>query len=125
VKIGSYVVQKGKKNSTGAHGGGGVRKFEPHYFLTMGVHNNSVKQKKIRFSTKILRDYIWHQTTLVTLYVPIHPWTIVEPSGPVWPFAKGVEPPIGPTASHLALDRWIQSITTQHWSSNRLSSSAE
>jgi len=22
-----------------------VGKFEPHYFLTMGVHNNSVKQK--------------------------------------------------------------------------------
>jgi len=30
----------------------------------MGVHNSSVKQKKIRFSTKILRDYIWHHTTM-------------------------------------------------------------
>ena len=41
-------------------------KFEPHYFLTTGVHNNSLKQK-ITFSTKNLRDYIWHQTISVAL----------------------------------------------------------
>jgi len=60
-----------------------------------------------------------------TLHVPIHPRTTVKPLGPVWPFAKGLEPLIGPTESHLALDRWIWSRTTQHWSGNRLSSSAE
>jgi len=41
------------------------------------------------------------------------------------PFANGLEPPIRPTASHPVLDRWIRSSTTQHWSGNRLLSSAE
>ena len=41
------------------------------------------------------------------------------------PFANGLEPPIRPTASHLVLDCWIRSSTTQHWSGNRLLSSAE
>jgi len=40
-------------------------------------------------------------------------------------FAKGLEPPIGPTASHLVPDRWIRFSTTQQWSGNRLSSSSE
>jgi len=29
----------------------------------------------------------------------------LEYLGPAWPFAKGLEPSIGPTASHLAPDR--------------------
>jgi len=37
-------------------------------------------------------------------------------------FAKGLEPPIRPIASHLAPDRWIRFNTTQHWSGNGLSS---
>jgi len=44
VKIGSYVVQKGKKNEQVPTEEGGVGKFEPHCFLTMGVQNNSVKR---------------------------------------------------------------------------------
>ena len=46
MKIGSYVVQKGKKKIEQVPTeGGGVGKFEPHYFLTMWVQNNSVKQQ--------------------------------------------------------------------------------
>ena len=45
MKIGPYVVQKGKKIEQVPTEGEGVGKFEPHYFLTMEVHNNSVKQK--------------------------------------------------------------------------------
>jgi len=41
----------------------------------------------------------------VTLHVPIHLWTTVELLGMCDPFAKELEPPIGPTASYLALDR--------------------
>jgi len=63
VKIGSYVVQKGKKIEQVPTEGEGWENLNPIIFLTMGVHNSSVKQKKIRFSTKILRDYIWHQTS--------------------------------------------------------------
>jgi len=40
-------------------------------------------------------------------------------------FAKGLEPPIGLTTSHLSPDRWIRFSTSSHWSGNRLSSSAE
>ena len=39
-------------------------------------------------------------------------------------FAKGLEPPVRPTAAHLALNHWIWFSTTQHWSVNHLSSSA-
>jgi len=41
----------------------------------------------------------------VTLHVPVHLSTTDEHLGPVWPLAKGLEPPIGPTALHLAADR--------------------
>jgi len=64
-------------------------------------------------------------SSLVTLHVPIHLRTTVEPLGAVWPVTKGLEPLISVTASHLAPDRWIWSRTTQHWSGNRLSSSVE
>jgi len=52
-----------------------VRKFEPHYFLTMGVHNNSVKQKKsdlaqksygITFGTRLL----WSHCTCRSIHGP-------------------------------------------------------
>jgi len=57
----------------------------------------------------------------------IHFWTPTtdEPLGHVWPYAKGLELPIRPTAPHLAPDCWIWFSTTQHWSGNCLSSSAE
>jgi len=41
------------------------------------------------------------------------------------PFAKGLEPPIGLTTSHLAPDHWIRLSTTQHWPGNCLLSSTE
>ena len=58
--------------------GEGVGKFEPHYFLTMGVHNHSVKQKKsdlaqksygITFGTRLitLNDVSIRRTTVCIL----------------------------------------------------------
>jgi len=48
-----------------------------------------------------------------------NPWGLCGPS------AKQLEPPIGPTASHLAPDRWIWFSTTQHWFGNGLLVNAE
>jgi len=53
-----------------------------------------------------------------------NPWTTVEPLGPLWPFAKGLEPLIRPPR-HTWLDCWPQFSTTQQWSGNRLSSSTD
>jgi len=47
------------------------------------------------------------------------------PLGQRGSFAKGLEPPMRSATPHLAPDHWIRSGTTQHWSGNRLSSSAE
>ena len=66
-------------------------------------------------------------STLVISHVPIRPWTTVELLELVWcgPFANGLETSSWPTASHLASDRRVWPCTSQHWSSNRLSPSAE
>jgi len=61
----------------------------------------------------------------VTLHMPIIHGLQSSPWGHCGPFAKGLEPLIGPTTSHLAPDHWIQYSNTQHWSGNRLSSSTE
>jgi len=60
-----------------------------------------------------------------TLHVPIHLWTTVDPSGPVWLVCRGTEITDRPTASDLALNCWVRFSTTQRWSCNRLSSSAK
>ena len=79
-------------------------------------------------STDVLTSHHSHtssRSSLVTLHMPIHLCTTVEPLGPVWPLCQVTEPLIGPTASHLAPHCWIRFGTIQHWSGNRLLSSAE
>jgi len=48
-----------------------------------------------------------------------------SPLGLFGPFVKGLEPPIRPTASHVAPDCWIHFSITHHWSAICLSLSAE
>ena len=66
---------------------------------------------RMRRSTDVLINHHLHTSSIpptlsssVTLHVPIHLWTTVEPLGHVWPLAEGLELPITPTASHLAPD---------------------
>jgi len=81
-------------------------------------------------SAKVLTNHHSHTSSIpsalsssVTLH-SAHVDPFMDHLWPLWPLCQGTGT-TPPTVSHLAPDRRIQFSTTQHWSGNRLSSSAE
>jgi len=91
--------------------------------LSASISNEEVTKTLTSHHSHTSVLLVW--SSLATLLMLTHPWTTVKPFGQCGPFAKGLELPIGLTMPQLAPDHWIRSGTTQYWSGNCLSSSAE